>query len=431
MATISFNFRPSKKQGINEGSLFLRIIHDRKTREITTNYHVFPDEWDYEKKCIRIPETYSHRLEHLIETEDKMQDDMRKISTTVALLEEYGSFNIDDILRGFQVRPQTNMISAYTQRICSALNTNGQDRTARAYRSAVNRLIDFNKGQDLSIEEICSSLMRKFETYLKETGKSMNTISFYMRNIRSIYHRAIKERLIIPRYENPFTEVYTGLYPTRKRALSKQEMHQLTELEIAVYEPKKLFPFRKEINILKHEILKQKMSGEIKSALAMFMFCFHARGMSFIDMAFLKKRNIKSDEICYVRRKTKKTMRVKVTRPMKFIINFFEPMTKNSPYVFPLIVPGQGTERKQYENALSEQNKLLKEIGKMAGLEPGLSTHWARHSWATIARTEHIPLPVISEALGHRDEKTTTIYLDSFNKSVIDRVSDQISRVIR
>jgi integrase len=147
-------------------------------------------------------------------------------------------------------------------------------------------------------------------------------------------------------------------------------------------------------------------------------------------MAFLKKQNIHGDGLIYCRRKTGKNMQVKVTRPMQYILHYFAPMVCDSPYAFPLIDPRLGRERTQYERALSHQNKMLKKLSRVAGIDKIISTHVARHSWASIARTEHVPLSVISEALGHRDEKTTTIYLDSFHTSVIDRVSEQISRLI-
>jgi integrase len=307
---------------------------------------------------------------------------------------------------------------------------NGQERTARAYRTTANRLMEFNGFEEIGLEELNTSLLRKYEAHLKEAGKNMNTISFYMRNLRSIYNRAVKEHLIPAKCDNPFKEVYTGLAPTRKRALTKEEMHLLSDLELAIYEPKKKFPDFATFNIRQHAMLKKQMTADLRAALAMFMFCFHARGMSFIDLAFLRKRNLTSDEISYCRKKTKKNLRIKITPPMRYIINYFEPVTKTSPYVFPIIIPGNGRESRQYENALQEQNKLLKIIGEIAGINKLISTHVARHSWATIARMEHIPISIISEALGHRDEKTTTIYLDSFSDSVIDRVSEQISRIV-
>jgi integrase len=426
MATISFHFRPSRKPGFQEGSLFIRVIHDRKMKEITTNYRIFPQEWDFEQHRILMPDTYTNRVQHLIETKDKMHEDMRRLHSAVSILEGRGPFTIEDIVSGFNVRPKDSMASMYVETLCMNLIENGQQRTARAYITAVKRLIEFNNSEDVCLEDINPFMLGNYETHLKDNGKSMNTISFYMRNLRSIYNRAVKERVILPKYGNPFACVYTGVFPTRKRALTKEEMHRLAELEMSLYDKNKKFSFRWN----SPNYTGKCIDKDLQSALAMFMFCFHARGMSFIDMAYLKKRNIKGDEISYCRRKTRKNLRIKITRPMKYILNYFESRTENSPYVFPIIIPGEGEERKQYEQALQEQNRLLKYIGRLAGINKNVSTHVARHSWATIARMEHIPLSVISEALGHRDERTTTIYLDSFNTSVIDRVSEQISRIV-
>ncbi|GHV10750.1 transposase [Bacteroidia bacterium] len=431
MATISFHLRASKREGIQEGFLFLRVIHERKVKELTTIYHLFPSEWNFEQQCIVMPTNYSMRVQYLIETNNSIQDDLKRLAATVALLEGYGEYGIDDIIQGFEFRANVNMLSNYVKQLSEHLIDNGQERTAKAYRSAVNKLIEFNGFKDISLEEINSNLMREYELFLRDSGKNLNTVSFYLRNLRSIYNKAIQAHLILPRYENPFGHVYTGVFPTRKRALTKEEICQLSDLDILSTEPEEKTTFynrRKHADI--EHIMRQATDPQMQNALALFMFCFHARGMSFIDAVFLKNNNIKGEEIIYRRKKTGKNMRVKVTRPMRFIINYFEPMTRNSPYVFPILDPTLGHERLQYETALSEQNKQLKKLGKIAGIDKLVSTHVARHSWATIARTEHIPLSVISEALGHRDEKTTSIYLDSFNTSVIDRVSEQISRIV-
>jgi integrase len=171
------------------------------------------------------------------------------------------------------------------------------------------------------------------------------------------------------------------------------------------------------------------LSPALRDALFFFLFCCHACGMSFIDMAYLKKGNIQKGTIRYIRKKTGKSLCVKITPPKQRILNYFSSRTQDSPYNLPLIRK-KGKERAQYDQALHKQNRQLKILGKMAGIEKTLTTHVSRHTWATIAHTEQVPIALISEALGHRDEKTTAIYLGSFDQSVMDRLSEMISTVI-
>lgn len=294
----------------------------------------------------------------------------------------------------------------------------GQERTARAYRTAAAGLIRFNKGQDLRLEHINASLIRGFEKHMKSNGKGMNTISFYMRNLRAIYNRAIREQRIQPRFENPFMQVYTGVYPTRKRALTKEEVMLLNNLDLTLTGGKPS-PDQK------------SLTPELRQALALFLFCFHARGMSFVDMAYLKHESIKKDTISYFRKKTGQLLEVKITPAMRSIIGFFGNDAKWSPYVFPVITDEKKNQRLQYENALHVQNQRLKKLSRLAGIGKNISTHVARHSWATIGKNEKLPLWVISEGLGHSNEKTTYTYLASFDRSIIDNASEKISKAIK
>lgn len=53
-----------------------------------------------------------------------------------------------------------------------------------------------------------------------------------------------------------------------------------------------------------------------------------------------------------------------------------------------------------------------------------------RHSWASIARSMHIPISVISEGMGHDSEATTQIYLASLDPAIIDRANGHILRLL-
>jgi len=181
----------------------------------------------------------------------------------------------------------------------------------------------------------------------------------------------------------------------------------------------------------------------LSAAQRLFLFSFHARGMSFVDVAFLKKSDIRNNILTYRRRKTGQQLEMTVSAEMRRIINSFSDDIKYSPYIFPIIrKPGQN-EYRQYETALKRQNIWLKKLSVHCSLKEAnavcqlstincqLSTHYARHTWASLAKELNFPLAVISEGLGHTSEKTTSIYLSSFDRTVLDNMNRSISRAVK
>jgi integrase len=145
--------------------------------------------------------------------------------------------------------------------------------------------------------------------------------------------------------------------------------------------------------------------------------------MSFIDMAHLRKMDKKGGIISYRRHKTGQQLVVKVEQCAQEIIDRYHDET--SSYLLPIIT-GDGDERHQYRNALHSINNRLKEIGKMIGSPIKLTTYVGRHSWASAAKSNNIPISVISESMGHENERTTQIYLASIDTSVIDDANAKI-----
>jgi len=417
MATVSLHFRASIRQGSHPGSLYLRIIHKRKALSVTTDYRLYKDEWDNEEQKIVFPSGDSPRMKHLLDTEDKINRDLRRLENIIEQLGKEGEYSCEQIVNAFRQNTQGNTLRKFTCKLSFDLNDAGCERTARAYTTASEGLIRFNKGVDVRLEHINSTLIRNFEKYMKDAGKRMNTISFYMRTLRAIYNKAIAEGRMQARFENPFAHVYTGVFATRKRALTTDEIRLLNDLDLTLSggRPEPDAPL---------------LDETLRRSLAMFMFCFHARGMSFVDMAYLKKKNIVKDTITYSRRKTGQMLTLKITSAMRRVIDGFSNETSGSAYVFPIIKDTKRSRRVQYETALCLQNRRLKKLAKMAGIEKIVSTHVARHSWATIAKKEKYPLLVISEGLGHSNEKTTYTYLASFERNVLDNASERISRII-
>lgn len=151
----------------------------------------------------------------------------------------------------------------------------------------------------------------------------------------------------------------------------------------------------------------------------MFMLCFYLQGISFVDMAYLKKSDIKNGVLQYNRKKTGQTITVCWERVMQDVVDEYARMTDGSPYLLPIITRADATERMQYEKMEHKINRNLKKLGEMVGLRIPLTTYVARHSWASNMRDMGCDLSVVSRGLGHESLKTTQIYLSSIDTTAV------------
>lgn len=156
----------------------------------------------------------------------------------------------------------------------------------------------------------------------------------------------------------------------------------------------------------------------------MFMMSFYLRGMSLIDMAFLKKTDLQNGHITYRRRKTGQQLTIEWTKEMQMLLDKYP--QNSSDYILPIIKNTGVNERCVYRNMGYQINNRLKKIAKMIGVTIPLTLYVARHSWASAAKAKGIPLSVISEGMGHDSEATTQIYLASLDTSVVDKANSII-----
>ena len=289
----------------------------------------------------------------------------------------------------------------FVQSIISQLQKNGQCCTARNYLSAYNSFKRFHKDDDLLLDRIDSQMIRSYEAWLKVQGLCRNTSSFYMRILRAVYNRAVERGLVAD--QHPFRAVYTGVDKTCKRAVGVDVVKTIRRLS---------FPH-----------------PSLRFARDMFILSFSLRGISFVDLAKLRKSDIRGGYLHYTRSKTRQSLSVKWEPIMQEMVERYQSATADSEYLFPILRSGAAN-NKAYHNAQMRIGYHLKRIARTIGLTENLTLYVARHSWASIARDSHVPMSVISEALGHDSEQTTQIYLQSIQASEVDKANAQILRKI-
>ncbi len=400
MASVKVKYRPSTVDG-QEGSICYQIIHERKVRQITTSYKILPTEWD-ETKCMVNVTSGSERQAFLSSIRERIRWDVERLNKIVRRFNDKGeTYEVDAICEEFQRYASEHSFLNYMESAIARQKQNGKNGIADKYRSSLNSFKSFlsSRGEeDILLESICAQTMVDYEAYLHGREVTPNTSSFYMRNLRAVYNRAVEDGLTEQR--NPFRRVYTGIGKTVKRALPIEVIKKIKTLDLSC-QPK------------------------LDYARDMFMMSFYLRGMSFIDLAYLKKTDLKDGYVTYRRRKTNQKLTIKWTKGMQEILDKYPVPT--SDYLMPVIMTKEVKEHYAYRNAAYKVNRHLKKIAELVGISAISLTHYAaRHSWASAARAKGIPLSVISEGLGHDSEATTQIYLASLDTSVVDKANDLI-----
>lgn len=394
MTSIKLKFRPSTTPG-KEGSIVFQLIYGRTVRRITSRYKIFAGEWNGEVGRIALPTPSSPRYAHLVSVESALQWELNRLQRMV---QESVPVNLDEIAANFSSGIDAmDSVFNFIRRQIHHKEQIGKVRSSETYRSMLNSFTCFRKGVDLTFDMMDGMLMELYEAWMRKCGLTRNSTSFYMRILRTNYKLAVEKGLTPDRH--PFRNVYCGIDKTVKRSLPFSEIKKISALD-----------------------LSRKPSMDF--ARDMFMFSFCTRGMSFIDMAYLKKADLNNGCLAYRRKKTGQLMMIEWTKQMQDIIDKYK--SDGTSYLLPIITREDGSERRQYQNQMRKINRLLKDIANRAGLLFSLSMYYARHSWATIARGRDVPLAVISEGLGHDSETTTQIYLDSIKSSEVDKVNRMI-----
>ena len=280
-------------------------------------------------------------------------------------------------------------------------------------KNARNSFMHFLYSQgmtDVLLCELTNSMICTYQQWLMDSGVKKNSASCYMRTLQSVYNKAVSRMSELQ--EKPFSKVYRGIAKTKKRATSILMIQKVKALDI-----------RKGLTAVGKSAKRKSFSvllGKVTFARDLFIFCYCARGMAFVDAAYLKKRDIHNGIIRYRRRKTGQLIEVAVEPVMQEIINRYASKTKGLPYLFPILpYADEECTYRAYRSALRTYNSYLKLLSKMLGEEVSLSSYVARHSWASNMHEMNMPISILSQGLGHDSELTTQIYIKSLENNVV------------
>ena len=396
MATVKVKFKPSAVAD-HLGTIFYQILHERKQRQLFSDYHVFPSEWDGRHSTV-IASSADGRNAIVLSIRERIRWDLDRLKRIIHKLDNEGlAYTADDVVDEFNRLVNEYSLFNYMESLIIKLKQNGKIRTAETYASTLNSFKKFRKNKDIMLDCLNSEIMEAYESWHRQRGITPNTISFYTRILRAAYNRAVEEEIIENR--NPFRHVYTGVDKTVKRALHLSVIKKIKALDLSLKPP-------------------------LDFARDMFIMSFMLRGMSFIDMAYLRKSDLSNGYVTYRRRKTGQQLTIEWTKEMQMILDKYPENT--SDYLLPIIRTRGENERNVYRNVGFNINYNLKRIAEKLRITIPLTLYVARHSWASAAKAKGIPLSVISEGMGHDSETTTQIYLASLDTSIVDKANSII-----
>ena len=396
----------NKGRKLNNGSypLVFQVIHKRRKKLFYTGYHIKEVAFDEQEEKIIIDSTDST---FSVTDVAKMNRELRKIRNRIharirRLEQTKDSFTVEDILSQYIRKDpkQQFYLLRYIDTQIERKKALKKDGMAAAYKSTRSSLARFLNNSDIRLSMIDLPFIREYEDFLYSSGVTVNTVSYYLRNLRTLYNQAMVDGFH-PRREYPFVKAQTRPAKTVKRALTRENLQSLANLKL-------------------------KNAPELMFACDLYLFSFYAQGMAFVDIVLLKKSNVCNGILTYSRHKSKQLIRIAVTPQMREIMDRYE---TEGEYIFPILNSQYTSVYKQYRLALGRINRHLKKIAAMIDIKVPLTTYTARHTWATLARECGAPVSVISAALGHTSEEMTRIYLKEFDVSLLDKINSMVTNL--
>lgn len=291
--------------------------------------------------------------------------------------------------------------------VIKELEADGKYAAVHTYTSTLHSFTEFLGGTTVrtSVNEVFTpGSLKSYQEWLLRKALSWNSISTYMRTLRAVFNRIFPPGSsgYIP---GVFDSVYTKVESQTKRALTGRQMESLLSVDFS------------------------ELPGEQRRALGYFRLMFFFRGMPFIDLAHLRKRDVQGNMIIYCRHKTGRRLTVRIPKAAFPLLKAFSDKNPASLYLFPILKGGfqsGAALHRSYQKALCCFNKQLSQVSSR--LLPGVkvSSYTARHTWATLSFHLGTPVGIISEALGHSSVRVTETYLKPFENERVDKANDKL-----
>ena len=404
MTSITPRLNRSREGRDGSYPLVIQIIRHRKKREIYTPYRFWEAEFNTRLEMVENVGGNRRRLLIVREANEYLIYIKKELEAICGSLEaDKGSaYTVDDIVNVYNYHNDLSQVLVYADSVIAGLENKGRQGTAANYRSARRAFEMFLDGSPFSFEELTPEVLDRFVTFLRERGNRPNTVSFYLRQWRAIYNRACADHVVFSD-QKPFRRLNLKEEVTSKRAISREKIAQIECVDLTA------------------------CHADMQLARDLFLFSFYTRGMSFVDMCYLNKENLQGNYLRYKRQKTGQELQIRIEKDLRVLIDRYA--SSLSDYLLPML--RNGDRYQDYRRRQRRLNKLIRELGDRLQLDMPLTFYVARHSWATLAHENDVPVSVISDCMGHTSEKTTRIYLDRIDTKRLDRANRLVINSLR
>ncbi len=382
----------------NTSPLCIQFLHDGRKKTIGLGVSVALKHWDAEAQ--KVTEDCPDRDNIQFQITAKIKEYNKKIQRLEAL---DIPVNFDTLFDAKPARSVGITIEDGFKAEIERLESLGKINSATKHKYAL-QVLDGYKPTTMALEAIDLDYLKGLELHLRQRGNKDNSIATRFAIFKAIYNKAVKEGKVTVK-QNPFTLFQVGSLwaKTRKRAIDKDDIQRLIDLEIAEG----------------HTTEYRRLARDL------FLFSYFTAGMNFGDIARLRYKDIIKERVYYSRHKTQKLLSFQlVPNAMQIIEKYSKANHAQEDYIFPILDRSEHKTAQQIFNrlhkVLRKVNRELKTLGEQIGLEMPLTTYVARHTFATVLKRSGVSVALISESLGHSDLSTTQIYLDSFENSQID-----------
>lgn len=382
-AKLYLDRRSKKKDGTYPVKIL--VTHKGTNAFISTGVSVPEVKWDAAKgKVVNLAER--ELLNNM------MFKRLAKVKETILSLHAVGRLSVrsarelrEIILREIEVEEHIEVRGQFHECFMSFVDRHENPRTRDLYIATWRKIEKFdNKARRLTFADITKAWLEQFFSWCVNTSPSVNARNIHLRNIRAVFNDAIDNE-ITDKY--PFRRMSIRPVATCKRDLSVEKLR---------------------------ELFGGNYEGWMQRYVDVFKLSFYLIGINIGDLLSLADKNYVGGRIRYNRKKTKRYYSIKVEPEAEDIIR---------KYAGERHLINVADNYKSYRNYANKLNMSLQKI------VPGITTYWARHSWATIAASLDIPKETIAAALGHGGNTVTDIYIDfdmrkvdAANRKVIDYV---------
>lgn len=401
--SITLDKRRKKKDGTFP--IVLLLVHFSKTTTIHTGYSVLEKDWDDEKRCIKKSFKGIESVPRLNNLIDKQKSEAVDVITKLHDKKELFKYSVRELKMIILPKEFSKItLFIYLEKYIQSMIELNKIGNARVYKTLLTSLKKMLRNKDVLLSEINYDFIKRFEIDYLSRGNSVNGLAVYLKTLRALFNKAIKEKLL-EKENYPFDGYTIKTIETSKRSISIDAIKRIIELKLEKHDP-------------------------LYQARNFFLASFYLMGISFIDLAMLKIENIIDGRIKYIRRKTHKPYDVKISENLSLILDVYINGKKKHEYIFPIIK--SDSIQDQYRDVIlcrNEYNKSLQKLAIECNIDEHLTSYVSRHSFATILKYNNVPITAISEMLGHSTIKTTQVYLNTLPSDVLDNYNEIITKI--